>query len=88
MLIAGAFVGFPLQHRWHRGNSGDRRRDGILCRPIACIKCAAGTSHRGESQKYPREYNEATEATAEALETGENPEVAEAGLSLGRFTRT
>src|SRR5712671_7286154 len=38
-----------------------------------------------ESQKYPREYNEATEATAEALETGENPEVAEAGLSLAVY---
>src|SRR6266446_1541663 len=38
-----------------------------------------------ESQKYPREYSEATEATAEALETGVNPEVAEAGLSLAIY---
>ncbi len=38
-----------------------------------------------DSQKYPREYSEATEATAEALETGENPEVAEAGLSLAVY---
>ena len=35
--------------------------------------------------KYPREYSEATEATAEALESGENPEVAEAGLSLAVY---
>src|SRR5258706_352357 len=38
-----------------------------------------------EHQRYPREYNEATEATAEALETVENPEVAEAGLSLAVY---
>jgi hypothetical protein len=38
-----------------------------------------------ESQRYPREYSDATEATAEALETGENPEVAEAGLSLAVY---
>src|SRR5437660_3423198 len=37
------------------------------------------------NQKYPREYNEATEATAEALETGENPEGREAGLSLAVY---
>src|SRR5258708_3653143 len=30
-------------------------------------------------------YSDATEATAEALETGENPEVAEAGLSLAVY---
>src|SRR5262249_33009 len=37
-------------------------------------------------QKYPREFSEATEATAEALETAENPEVAEAGLSLAVYS--
>jgi len=47
-------------------------------------QCAAGTSHRGKP-KVSAEYNEATEATAEALETGENPEVAEAGLSLAVY---
>jgi hypothetical protein len=35
-----------------------------------------------EKQAYPREYSDATAATAGALETGEMPEVAEAGLSL------
>src|SRR6266478_4914056 len=38
-----------------------------------------------DHQKYPREFSEATEATAEALETGGNPEVAEAGLSLAVY---
>src|SRR6266849_3535377 len=38
-----------------------------------------------DHQKYPREFSEATEATAEALETGGNPEVSEAGLSLAVY---
>ena len=36
--------------------------------------------------KYPREFSTTTEATAEALETGEIPEVAEAGLSLAVYS--
>ncbi|MBZ5528891.1 MAG: hypothetical protein LAN71_13440, partial [Acidobacteriia bacterium] len=38
-----------------------------------------------EHLKYPREFSPATEATAEALESGENPAVAEAGLSLAIY---
>src|SRR6266851_4544737 len=50
--------------------------------------CRAGCSSQEPSSASfttPLEYSEATEATAEALETGENPEVAEAGLSLAVY---
>src|SRR5439155_24462001 len=36
--------------------------------------------------KYPREFSETTEATAEALATAEMPDVAEAGLSLAVYS--
>jgi len=43
-------------------------------------------SPREHLTKYPREFSTTTEATAEALETGEIPEVAEAGLSLAVYS--
>jgi len=67
MLIAGAFVGF-LYNTLESREFWQSTARLISCRPTASIKCAADTSRRGE-QKYPREYSEATEATAEALET-------------------
>jgi MFS family permease len=84
MLIAGAFVGFIYNTA---GIQGILAIDGATYFVSAyCLyRVRRGyVSPRG-SQKYPREYNEATEATAEALETGENPEVAEAGLSLAVY---
>src|SRR5438309_9403738 len=84
MLIAGAFVGFLYNTV---GIAGILVIDGATYFVSAyCLyQVRRGYVSPRESQKYPREYNEATEATAEALETGENPEVAEAGLSLGVY---
>src|SRR5260370_26059414 len=80
MLIAGAFVGFLYNTA---GIQGILAIDGATYFVSAyCLyRVRRGYVSPRESQKYPREYSEATEATAEALETGENPEVAEAGLS-------
>jgi MFS transporter, DHA3 family, macrolide efflux protein len=84
MLIAGAFVGFIYNTA---GIQGILAIDGATYFVSAyCLyRVRRGyISPRGR-QKYPREYDEATEATAEALEIGENPEVAEAGLSLAVY---
>jgi hypothetical protein len=84
MLIAGAFVGFLYNTA---GIAGILAIDGATYFVSAyCLyRVRRGYVSPRESQKYPREYSEATEATAEALETGENPEVAEAGLSLAVY---
>ncbi len=84
MLIAGAFVGFLYNTA---GIAGILAIDGATYFVSAyCLyQVRRGYVSPRESQRYPREYNEATEATAEALETGENPEVAEAGLSLAVY---
>src|SRR6266852_1514918 len=61
--------------------------DGLTYFPSAfCLyRMRRGYVSPRDHQKYPREFSEATEATAEALETGGNPEVAEAGLSLAVY---
>jgi len=43
-------------------------------------------SPRDHLAKYPHEFSEATEVTSAALESGEIPEVAEAGLSLAVYS--
>jgi MFS transporter, DHA3 family, macrolide efflux protein len=81
MLIAGAFVGFVYDH-W--GIAGILGIDGLTyflsayCLYLLRSGYVSPRSHR----QYPREYSAASAATALALESGENPEVAEAGLSL------
>jgi len=84
MLIAGAFVGFLYNSV---GIAGILAIDGATYFVSAyCLyQVRRGYVSPRMHQKYPREYDEATEATAEALETGENPEVAEAGLSLAVY---
>ena len=84
MLIAGAFVGFLYNTA---GIQGILAIDSATYFVSAyCLyQVRRGYVSPREKQKYPREYNEATEATAEALESGENPEVAEAGLSLAVY---
>jgi MFS family permease len=85
MLLAGSFVGFIYDRAGIAG---------ILCIDALTYFVSAFCLHSIRSGyvsprahlKYPREYSEATEATAEALETGENPEVAEAGLSLAVYS--
>ncbi|HET9994864.1 MAG TPA: MFS transporter [Candidatus Acidoferrum sp.] len=81
MLIAGALVGFIYNTA---GIAGILAIDGATYFVSAyCLyRVRQGYVSPRESQKYPREYNE---ATAEASETGENPEVAEAGLSLAVY---
>src|SRR5579859_5063596 len=85
MLLAGAFVGFIYD---------SASIAGILCidgltyfvSAFCLYSIRRGYVSPRDHLKYPREYSEATEATAEALETGENPEVAEAGLSLAVYS--
>jgi DHA3 family macrolide efflux protein-like MFS transporter len=84
MLVAGAFVGFLYD--W-AGIAGILAIDGATYFVSAyCLyQMRRGYVSPRERQRYPREFSEATEATAEALESGENPEVAEAGLSLAVY---
>jgi DHA3 family macrolide efflux protein-like MFS transporter len=84
MLIAGSFVGFLYDRA---GIAGILFIDGLTYFASAfCLYCVrSGYLSPRDHLKYPREYSEATEATAEALASGENPEVAEAGLSLAVY---
>jgi MFS family permease len=83
LLIAGAFVGFTYDRA---GIAGILLIDGLtyFVSAFCLYKVRKGYVSPRASHKY-REYNEATEATAEALATGENPEVAEAGISLAMY---
>jgi hypothetical protein len=83
LLIAGAFVGFTYDRA---GIAGILAIDGLtyFVSAFCLYKVRRGYVSPREHQKY-REYSEATEATAEALSTGENPEVAEAGISLAMY---
>jgi MFS transporter, DHA3 family, macrolide efflux protein len=83
MLMAGAFVGFTYDTA---GIAGILAIDGATYFASAyCLyKVRRGYVSPRQLQKY-REYSEATEATAEALSGGENPEVAEAGISLAMY---
>ncbi len=84
MLIAGAFVGFVYDRA---GIAGILAIDGLtyFASAFCLYRMRRGYVSPRDHQKYPREFSEATEATAEALETGGNPEVAEAGLSLAVY---
>ena len=86
MLFAGALVGFVYDRA---GIAGILAVDGLTYFVSAwCLyKLRSGyVSPRQHLTKYPREFSETTEATAEALETGEMPDVAEAGLSLAVYS--
>jgi DHA3 family macrolide efflux protein-like MFS transporter len=84
MLVAGACVGFLYD--W-AGIAGILAIDGAtyFVSAFCLYQMRRGYVSPRERQRYPREYSEATEATAEALESGENPEIAEAGLSLAVY---
>jgi len=84
MLIAGSLVGFFYDRT---GIAGILCVDGLtyFVSAFCLYRVRSGYVSPREHLKYPRQYSEATEATAEALETGENPEVAEAGLSLAVY---
>ncbi len=86
MLFAGALVGFIYNRA---GIAGILGIDGLTYFVSAwCIfQMRRGyVSPREYLTKYPREFSEATETTAVALETGEIPEIAEAGLSLSVYS--
>src|SRR5260370_14693890 len=86
MLSAGAFVGFIYDRA---GIAGILGIDGLTYFVSAwCLfQMRRGyVSPREHLTKYTREFSEATESTAEALETGEIPEIAEAGLSLAVYS--
>ena len=84
MLVAGAFVGFLYD--W-AGIAGILVIDGAtyFVSAFCLYQMRRGYVSPRERQRYPREYSDATEATVLALESGENPEVAEAGLSLAIY---
>ncbi len=84
MLIAGAFVGFIYDRA---GIAGILFIDGLtyFVSSYCLYQVRRGYVSPRRFQKYPREFSEATEATAEALESGEIPEIAEAGLSLAVY---
>jgi MFS family permease len=84
MLIAGSAVGFFYD--W-TGIWGILAIDGATYFVSAyCLyQMRSGYSSPRHLGKTTRVYSEATEATAEALESGANPEIAEAGLSLAMY---
>src|ERR1700736_6244275 len=84
MLIAGSLVGFLYDSV---GIDGILAIDGVtyFVSAFCLYQVRRGYVSPREHLRYPREYSETTEATAEALESGENPEVAEAGLSLAMY---
>ncbi|HYW67097.1 MAG TPA: MFS transporter [Candidatus Dormibacteraeota bacterium] len=84
MLLAGTFVGFFYDHV---GIGGILLIDGLTYFVSAsCLwRLRSGYVSPREHRQYPREYSEASEIASQALESGENPEVAEAGLSLAIY---
>lgn len=84
MLAAGTLVGFIYDHV---GIGGILCIDGLTYFvSAACLYALRrGYVSPRDHKQFPKEYSEQTEATALALEGGENPEVAEAGLSLSIY---
>jgi DHA3 family macrolide efflux protein-like MFS transporter len=85
MLLAGALVGFVYESA---GIAGILLIDGLtyFVSTMCLFQLRRGYVSPRKLQKTSRQFSEATEATAEALSTGENPEVAEAGLSLAMYS--
>src|SRR5271169_2567655 len=84
MLLAGTFVGFMYDHI---GIGGILFIDGLTYFVSAsCLyMLRRGYVSPRDHKQFPREYSEATQRASQALESGENPEVAEAGLSLAIY---
>jgi len=84
MLLAGTFVGFFYDHF---GLAGILFIDGLTYFVSAfCLwSLRSGYVSPRDHRQYPAEYSETSGATAQALEGSENPEVAEAGLSLSIY---
>lgn len=87
MLIAGAFVGFIYDRA---GIAGILAIDGatyfVSAYCLYQVRRGYFSPRATAKLKHTRAYSEATERTAQALESaGENPELAEAGLSLAMY---
>jgi MFS transporter, DHA3 family, macrolide efflux protein len=84
MLLAGTFVGFMYDHA---GIAGILCIDGLtyFVSAFCLYSLRSGYVSPLSHRQYPREFSAYADGTAQALETGENPEVAEAGLSLEIF---
>lgn len=85
MLLAGSFVGFIYDRA---GIAAILAIDGLTYFVSAyCLyQLRRGYFSPRQHIRNRREFSERTEATVEALESGENPEVAEAGLSLAMYS--
>ena len=84
MLLAGTFVGFFYDHM---GIAGILLIDGLTYFVSAyCLyRLRSGYVSPRAHRQYPREYSESSDTAALALESGENPEIAEAGISLAIY---
>src|SRR5712671_4651144 len=84
MLLAGTFVGFIYDHI---GIAGILLIDGLTYFVSAyCLyRLRSGYVSPRDHRQYPREYSESSGAASLALESGENPEIAEAGASLAIY---
>jgi MFS transporter, DHA3 family, macrolide efflux protein len=85
MLLAGTFVGFFYDHI---GIAGILAIDGAtyLVSAACLYLLRTGYVDPRTHKHFPREYSEASDTAALALESGENPELAEAGLSLSIYS--
>ncbi|MDP9146149.1 MAG: MFS transporter [Acidobacteriota bacterium] len=84
LFIAGSIVGFIYDRA---GIAGILAIDGATYFASAyCLyRVRQGYISPRDLHKTSREFSQATEAAAQGLATGENPEVAEAGLSLAVY---
>jgi DHA3 family macrolide efflux protein-like MFS transporter len=85
MLLAGTFVGFIYDHI---GIAGILFIDGLtyFASSYCLFLLRKGYISPRDHKSFPREYSESTQGTVQALEIGENPEIAEAGLSLAIYS--
>jgi MFS family permease len=85
MLLAGATVGFVYDRA---GIAGILAIDGAtyFVSAFCLARLRRGYVSPRQPQRYPHEFSELTEATAEALESSEMPAAAEAGLILSVYS--
>src|SRR5580704_11738192 len=79
MLLAGTFVGFFYDNM---GIAGILLIDGLT---YFVYRMRSGYVSPRDHRQYPREYSESTDTASQALGSGENPEIAEAGTSLAIY---
>ena len=84
MLLAGTFVGFFYDNM---GIAGILLIDGLtyFVSAFCLYRMRSGYVSPRSHRQYPREYSESSDTASLALESGENPEIAEAGMSLAIY---